>query len=211
MEGAVLVIDTCGERAGVALAVGAQVREVTLSARGASSEIVAAVRGLLLEAGITVADLAAVGVVRGPGSFTGVRAGLAAAKGLCEAAGVRLVAVSRLAVLADAAKMVDGVVALDAGRGQLYLREQRGGEAREWLGSADEVRKLGAGVVVVAEEKVAVQLPGGTVVQLPLCAADALPSVLRAMDGAVEDAAGVDALYLREEADIYSGAAKARA
>jgi tRNA threonylcarbamoyladenosine biosynthesis protein TsaB len=210
MKGAVLVIDTCGERAGVALAVRAQVREVTLSARGASSEIVAVVRGLLLEAGLGMADVAAVGVVRGPGSFTGVRAGLAAAKGLCEAAGVRLVAVSRLAVLAEAAKMVDGLVALDAGRGQLYLREQRDGTAREWLGDADAVKAREASVVVVTEEKVAAQLHGSTLVRRSLCAADALPSVMRAMEGAVEDAAEVDALYLREEKDIYSGAAKAQ-
>jgi tRNA threonylcarbamoyladenosine biosynthesis protein TsaB len=210
MKGAVLVIDTCGERAGIALAAGAEAREVTLSPRGASSEIMAAVRGLLLEAGLGMADVAAVGVVRGPGSFTGVRAGLAAAKGLCEAAGVRLVAVSRLAVLAEAAKMVDGLVALDAGRGQLYLREQRGGTAREWLGDADAVKARAASVVVVTEEKVAAQLHGSTLVKRSLCAADALPSVMRAREGAVEDAAEVDALYLREEKDIYSGAAKAQ-
>jgi tRNA threonylcarbamoyladenosine biosynthesis protein TsaB len=47
-----------------------------------------------------VRELAAVVVVHGPGSFTGVRVGLSAAKGLSEAGGVPLVAVSRLALLA---------------------------------------------------------------------------------------------------------------
>lgn len=203
VRGAVLVIDTCGEGAGVALALDGRVREAPLSPRGASSEIVAAVRGLLAEGGVTLAELEALGVVRGPGSFTGVRAGLAAAKGLSEAGGVRMVAVSRLAVLADVSGGMGGVVALDAGRGQLYLGRYCEGEAREWLGSPDELTQMAPELVAVAEEKVARQLDGLTKVVRSLRAADALLSVRRAMQGEPEDAASIDALYLREEADIY--------
>ncbi len=63
--------------------------------------------------------LSAVGVVCGPGSFTGVRIGLSAAKGLCEAGALGLVAISRLALLAASGR---GRVAalLDAGRAELF-------------------------------------------------------------------------------------------
>jgi tRNA threonylcarbamoyladenosine biosynthesis protein TsaB len=170
-----------------------------------------AVRELLAAAGVELRELRAVGVVRGPGSFTGVRAGLAAAKGLCEAAGLRMVAVSRLAVLADAATMVQGVAALDAGRGQLYLREQNKGSVREWLGDAEAVRRMRAKVAVVAEEKVAAMLEGVAVVVRTLGVLDALPVVRRTMEEIVEDAAAVDALYLREEAEIYGAGRKTSA
>ncbi len=179
-----LLIDTCAEAAGVALSAGSQVveREV-LTPRSASAEIVAAVRLLLARAGWALANLDGVGVVNGPGSFTGVRAGLAAAKGLCEATGLRLAAVSRLEVLAEAgvsddtrgdvcgsepgargpelvalrpglAALGPGLAALDAGRGELYVREQRAGlEAREWVCRFDELRAIAQGRRVTIAEE----------------------------------------------------------
>ena len=67
----------------------------------------------------------AIGVVVGPGSFTGVRVGLSAVKGLCDAGGVGMVAMSRLELVARAVPAVDGLIAvalLDAGRGEFYGR-----------------------------------------------------------------------------------------
>src|ERR1700748_3656535 len=83
----ILLIDTCGENAGVAVCRGGAVLgSELLPERGASAGIVAAVRRLLTAQGWKIAELDGIGVVNGPGSFTGVRAGVAAAKGLCEAA-----------------------------------------------------------------------------------------------------------------------------
>ncbi len=127
-----LLIDTCGETAGIALSAGDEVLASEDLARGsASAEILSAIRRLLNQLNWRLEDLDAVGVVRGPGSFTGVRAGLAAAKGLCEATGLPLAAVSRLEVLANAASLPDGFAALDAGRGEAYMRD--GSTGREWL------------------------------------------------------------------------------
>ena len=105
----VLVIDTCGEVGSVALGEGeAVVASESLPARGSSSALLPAVARLLEAKGWGLAELDGVGVVSGPGSFTGVRVGLAAAKGLCEAVGLRLAAVSRLEMLAVAAGLEDG-------------------------------------------------------------------------------------------------------
>ena len=53
-----------------------------------------AIRRLLEARGWKLGELSAVVVVHGPGSFTGVRVGLSAAKGLSEAASIPLIAVS---------------------------------------------------------------------------------------------------------------------
>jgi len=58
---------------------------------------------LLAEAGRSRAEIAAVAVCRGPGSFTGVRIGVATAKALAHALGARLFAVSTLEAMAAAA------------------------------------------------------------------------------------------------------------
>ena len=196
-----LLIDTCGETAGVALSSGEQILcSEDLSRGGASAEIVSAVRRLLSGSGWMLQDLDAVGVVCGPGSFTGIRAGLAIAKGLCIAVGLPLAAVSRLEVLTDAASLQVGFAALDAGRGELYVREISTG--REWLSSttgfnADRQQ------VVVAEEHVAERLAGCAIILRPLHVGDALSAVHRKLQEAPSDVALTDASYVREPDDIY--------
>ena len=77
-------------------------------------------------AGVSPRELDAVAIGAGPGSFTGLRIGMATAKGIAFAAGRPLWAVSSLAALARAAA-VDGVVvaALDARRGEIYAGAYR--------------------------------------------------------------------------------------
>lgn len=58
------------------------------------------IQELLAEAGITARDLDAVCVASGPGSYTGLRIGVSAAKGLCYAVGIPLLAVDALQSLA---------------------------------------------------------------------------------------------------------------
>jgi tRNA threonylcarbamoyladenosine biosynthesis protein TsaB len=70
------------------------------------------------------ADLDIVAVTTGPGGFTGIRAGLAAAHGLALAAGARLVGVTSFAAVAAlvAASDVRLLVALDSRRADLYVQ-----------------------------------------------------------------------------------------
>lgn len=59
------------------------------------------IEDVIRQAGITYADLAAIAISMGPGSYTGLRIGVSAAKGLCYALELPLIAVSTLEVLAQ--------------------------------------------------------------------------------------------------------------
>lgn len=129
----VIVIDTCGETGYVALTPlesesGGLVHERRLGVRATQEELLPAVHAVLDEAGLRLRDLAAVAVVSGPGSFTGVRIGVATAKALCEAAELPLVTLSRLAVLAAAVKKRPVWAWLQAGRGDVYAQRFASGQ-----------------------------------------------------------------------------------
>jgi tRNA threonylcarbamoyladenosine biosynthesis protein TsaB len=124
-----LAIDTSTTRAAVAIArPGAEPRVAPPDlepARRHGRGLIPAIAGLLALEGLTVADLGAVAVGLGPGSYTGLRIGLTAAKTLAYAAGKPLVALDSLEAIArnapEDAPMV--VVAVDAQRGDAYLAE----------------------------------------------------------------------------------------
>ena len=101
------------------------------------------VEDLLKNAGLTLAEMDAVAVARGPGSFTGIRIGVAAAKGLAFAAGLPVIGVSTL----------DGLIlcAMDARRNQIYnaLFQAEGGRLTRLcddraIALADLARELSA-------------------------------------------------------------------
>jgi tRNA threonylcarbamoyladenosine biosynthesis protein TsaB len=92
---------------------------------------------LLAAAGRGVADLAAVAVSVGPGSFTGLRASLAFAEGLAAGAGLPVIGVTVAEALAVAARTEGGSVAdrplwcaLDGRQGRMFLH--RGGAPADW-------------------------------------------------------------------------------
>jgi tRNA threonylcarbamoyladenosine biosynthesis protein TsaB len=65
-----------------------------------SSFLQPAIRELLISVGRDITDLEAVSVINGPGSYTGLRVGLSAAKGICFALGIPLLCISTLEWLA---------------------------------------------------------------------------------------------------------------
>jgi len=221
----VLGVDTCGPSGSVALGrlhpsgeleiVG----QVELEGRSYSASLVAAVRDLLNAAGARVADLGCIVAVNGPGSFTGVRVGLSAVKGLAEPAQVPVVAVSRLAVLA--AKAGAASAALDAHRHEIFLRltaAER--EPRELLAGARELAELepAQGPVAVCDETADVLLvaawPDVELVRVSApSAADALRlCVPRIAAKDFVDLALLDGHYLRRsDAEIFGEPAAAAA
>lgn len=74
------------------------------------------------ESNISFKDLSAISVSQGPGSYTGLRIGVSAAKGLCFALDLPLIAVDTLQVLASKLSISDGVIIpmIDARRMEVY-------------------------------------------------------------------------------------------
>jgi tRNA threonylcarbamoyladenosine biosynthesis protein TsaB len=219
----ILLIHTAGGEGSVALAdteaAEAIVATEVLPGRSSSERLVPVVRQLMEGLGWRLGELAAVVVVAGPGSFTGVRVGLSAAKGLSEAGGVPLIAVSRLALLAAAVDGGGGRVhaVLDAGRGEFYYGEYVGRRCvREALMREESVVAAAVyGVVVACEAKVAEGLGGlgvGLRVVEEPSAGDALALALeRIAAGDFDDAATLDANYLRRtDMEIFAKAAAPR-
>jgi tRNA threonylcarbamoyladenosine biosynthesis protein TsaB len=216
----ILLIHTSGGEGSVALAdtdlEEVIVRQETMPGRSSSERLVPTVKRLMEGGGWSLRELTAIVVVHGPGSFTGMRVGLSAAKGLSEASGVPLMAVSRLALLAACAD-ADGApvyAVLDAGRGEFYLGEYLGRRCvREALLSGVDLAAAVAGrVVVVCEGKVAEVLAEvhPLMVAEP-SAGDALPlAVERIAARELDDAALVDANYLRRtDLEIFAKAGSA--
>ena len=199
--GPVLAIDSCGAETTLALARyedggTVSLKEATLGAKTAGSLLTGALRDLL--DGLAPSALAAIVVVRGPGSFTGMRIGLSAAKALSEAAAVPLVGVSRLAVLA--AQSGTRFAALDAGRGNVYLRSP--GHAvdvdEEAMLTPDELRARlpEPGQLAVCEDKVHALFPQARRVPAPTAAQAVEQARAWVLAGDWDDAATLDALYL---------------
>ena len=94
--------------------------------RGQAEAIVPMARAVMADAGIGFAELDAIAVTRGPGSFTGVRIGLAAARGLGLACGKPVVGVTAFevyaALLAAEGGGRAGLVAIESGRAEVFAQ-----------------------------------------------------------------------------------------
>ncbi|WPZ35587.1 tRNA (adenosine(37)-N6)-threonylcarbamoyltransferase complex dimerization subunit type 1 TsaB [Thalassobaculum sp. OXR-137] len=121
-----LAIDCSAGACSVALAEEGEIRAAARLrlTRGHSEVILPMVERVLAEAGCTADSLDAVAATVGPGSFTGLRIGLAAARGLALAVGARTVPVTSLEALAHAAGPADTplLAALDSKRGDLFCQ-----------------------------------------------------------------------------------------
>jgi len=122
----ILAIETATDACSVALADGATVLErFAVAPREHTQRVLPWVDELLAEGGRRLADVDAIAVTRGPGSFTGVRIGISVAQGLAAGAGVGLVGVSTLEVMAHQVRDATGarrvVVALDARMEEIYV------------------------------------------------------------------------------------------
>lgn len=121
----IVAIETSVLAVGVALYDGTTVLDETLEDRAtaASESLLHAVDEALARAGCARADIAGIAVTHGPGSFTGVRVGLAAAQGLALGLDVPLTSLSTLDVVLYPHLAADTFVvgALDARRAEIYV------------------------------------------------------------------------------------------
>ena len=214
-----LAIDTSLAAGSVAALAGGAVAEAPLAAGDHARLLAPALVEVAGRLGWAPRDAGLVAVVRGPGSFTGLRVGVATAKALAWAGGARLVGVSAFDVIArrTARMLPDGAgpvaIAFDAGRGEVFAavatpdaRSSTGWGATPgallpggaWLGS------LPAGTCVSGPALAAAGdgIPAGLVVApreawFPSAAEAGAVALLIAADGRHDDPATLVPDYLR--------------
>ncbi len=144
----ILALDTATLQSSVALVGrdGALVAARRARVTTHSEALLGLIRDVLAEARLAPSELAAIACGAGPGSFTGLRIGLATAKGLCLATGRPLLMVSSLAALAARVRAPGDLVVpcLDAWKGEVYAGFYRAGDPpepleQEMVGSVERV------------------------------------------------------------------------
>lgn len=194
----VLALDAASPRPAVALIADGRVFEERLPGdRRASEDLLPAIKRALAAAGLELAACARIAVCAGPGSFTGLRVGLATAWGLGRGLGIAVEPVSTLEAMAEAARAEGAalvVAVLDAGRGEVVCER--------FTLDAGRARSLGPAALVRVED-VAGFAAGDRVIDLK---EDGQRSVAAALAAAVlrqpkEDAPGASgAIYSRPSA-----------
>ncbi len=200
----VLAMDTATPTPSIVVLSGERIFEEVLSGdRRASEELLPAVGRALSRAGLRLADLDRVAVCSGPGSFTGIRVGLATAWGFGRALGVDVEAVPTLEAMAEGARGFGAervVAVLDAGRGEVV--------AERFDLASPRARSLGASRRV-APGNVAASRSGDSIVSLP---ADLVPgasdvplpavavSLARAVTREPRPGGALEAIYSRPSA-----------
>ena len=132
----ILATDTSGKHGSIALVRGeanttSTLEVVPLQGGTFSAQLIPQIAELLSKHGLSKADLDAFAVATGPGSFTGLRVGLAAVKALAEILRKPITTVSLLEVIAAQAKPIAGensrsvLAALDAGRNEVFVGEYK--------------------------------------------------------------------------------------
>jgi len=216
----ILAIDTTHECGSLALARGEElIEEIVLSAPGGFAHVIYGhLAQLLGRHGATPAMVDCFAAASGPGSFTGVRVGLACVKGLAAALGKPAVAVSNLEALATFGSAPLRAVVLDARRGEVYgavydragrlVAPEMVAKFPAWLATlpdgdvefvATDFTPFRAAVAGTRFERTPV-----TAAPPPLAAAIARIALARFLGGEASDPAALDANYVRRsDAELF--------
>jgi tRNA threonylcarbamoyladenosine biosynthesis protein TsaB len=215
-----LAADTSGKHGSIALSrcgpdVCVPFEVVPLDGGTFSAELVPKVAALLARHGLGKRDMAGFAVVSGPGSFTGLRVGLAAMKALAEVFAKPLAAVSLLEAMAVSGRSQGKVIAaLDAGRGDIYAGQYcvNSSEAHlesERLLTRSELIRLAVGrIVLTADHALAEEARGAAlqVEEIELPRADTIASMgwKKILTGRTVLPGELDANYIRRSSEIFS-------
>lgn len=172
----ILAIDTSGKQGSIALARAGErsvegndfelIETVPLAGGTFSAQLIPQISQLLSEHGFTKHDVDAFAVVSGPGSFTGLRIGLAAVKALAEVLDKPIAAGSLLEACAFTSGAKDKIMAvLDAGRGDVYVGEyeipKRAAQIpREHMLSRSEFLSYAKGWIIVTPDSALAEAAG---------------------------------------------------
>jgi len=121
-----MLLDTSADCVAVGLYDGSTVisEEYANAERRYNSVIIGMMQNAFAKAGLKPSDIDGYGAVMGPGTFTGVRVGIAVAKAMCRATGASFYGASSLKILAEASGATGNVMpVLDARRGDVYFAQ----------------------------------------------------------------------------------------
>lgn len=198
----ILALDTTGDTGSVALVEDDRVIEevVMTSTDGFAHILFGEIEALLARHGVAIHQIDLFATASGPGSFTGVRVGLAAAKGLAEATGRKVLAVSNLQALAWFGSRPLRATVIDARRGEIYgavynsrletISEEVVMKLEEWLANlpAGDLELVTSGLPLD------VRAP---VIQAPRALAGAIGRIAAGRIHLAKDPAAIDANYVR--------------
>ena len=217
-----LSADTSGQHGSIALAQcqpdgGCEILEVLPLAGGTfSAQLVPQIAALLAKYHFSKANLDGFAVASGPGSFTGLRVGLAAVKALAEVLRKPIAAVSLLEAISVAANVQGRLFsALDAGRNEVYLGEYdiSGPNAQlvsERLLSRDAAAEEVRGLMVATTERPTAELLARHALEVRHITTPASELVARIgwnkiLAGSTVSSFDLDANYIRRsDAEIFS-------
>jgi len=121
----ILNIETATKNCSVSLAKNGETvlcKEIAEQGYSHAEKLHVFIEEILKETGVSLKDLNAIAVSKGPGSYTGLRIGVSAAKGLCYALGIALIAIDTLQVLSQKVSIEKGLIVpmIDARRMEVY-------------------------------------------------------------------------------------------
>jgi len=220
----ILAVDTTHEFGSLALLRGERaLEEVTLhSPSGFAHVIYGHLAALLERCAVKLESIDCFAAASGPGSFTGVRVGLACVKGLAEALGRPAVAVSNLQAMAMFGNAPLRAVALDARRGEIYgavydaignlVSPEVVTKLENWLASIaalfskGDLEFLSTDFTLFGEAPTAAGFADAPLITVPhaLAAAIARVALARFLRGETCDPAAIDANYVRRsDAELF--------
>ncbi len=216
----ILALDTTTEFGSIALIEDDGVAvEVLLHARDGFGQVLFGHLEALLERhGWRLAEVDCFATAAGPGSFTGVRIGLAAVKGLAEALAKPVVAVSNLQALSWFGGAPLRAAVLDARRGQVYgavydaalrlVAPETVAHLPQWLATLPEgeLEFIATDFAPFRGALAGTRFEGAHVVEAPRALAGAIGriAVARLRSGEAQDPAAIDANYVRRsDAELF--------
>lgn len=139
MTKAILAIDTSMRRSAIAIVRNGKIlayQQDVPDSRGQAERLMPLVMATLKQAGLDFADIGQIVATVGPGSFTGLRVGLAAARGIALAADIPVQGITSFDALAEAVRQTTDAhlpiaVAIDSRRGDVFFRLDLPGKTGE--------------------------------------------------------------------------------
>jgi tRNA threonylcarbamoyladenosine biosynthesis protein TsaB len=213
----ILALDTTREAGSIALCRGEDtLEELLIEAPGGFAHVIyGEIEKLLARHSVELKEIDCFAAASGPGSFTGVRVGLACVKGLAEALGRPAAGISNLEALASFGSAPLRAAVLDARRGEIYGAVY---DAAGRMAAPETVAKLGAWLetlpagdmefvsLVERLDLSGTRFDGARVTAAPraLAAAVARAALARYLRGETSDPAALDANYVRRsDAELF--------